>query len=135
MPKWSSTITRVGDCAREREELAVLVVVVPRVVGQAALAEPGDAGTECRILEEPGGRAARDHEAVARFGSRQRVTDAAEQSAARFGVRVEHLVEVRQPQVGVTDDAGDHARRCARAAAATNSVSPTGASSAGPSVR
>ena len=37
---------RVGDCARKREELAVLVVVVPRVVGEAARAEPGDTGAE-----------------------------------------------------------------------------------------
>ena len=37
----------------------------------------------------------------------ERVTDAAEQSVARFGVRVEDLVEVRQPQVGVADDARD----------------------------
>ena len=98
---------RVGDCAREREELAVLVVVVPGVVRQAAGTESRDTGAKGRILEQSRGRAARDHEAVGRFGSRQRVTDAAEESASRFDVCVEHVVEIREPQIGVADDARD----------------------------
>ena len=96
---------RVGDRAGEREELAVLVVVVPRVVGEAARAESGDAGAEVGVLEQPVGRAARDHQTEVGLGARQRVADPAEQSAARVDVRVEHVVEIGRPQVGVADHA------------------------------
>jgi hypothetical protein len=60
---------RAGNRAREREELRVLVVVVPAVVGESAFAETGDAGPERRVLEEPGGRATRDHQPVGRVGA------------------------------------------------------------------
>ena len=58
----------VRNRAGEREELTVLVVVMPGVVGKPARAESGDAGTECRVLEQSGRRPAGDHEAVGRFG-------------------------------------------------------------------
>ena len=96
---------RAGQC----EELLVLEVVVPGVVREVAGTEPGDAGAERRIFGEPGRRLTRDCELAGSLGARQRIADPAKQSAAGFDVRVEHVIEVREPQVGVGDDAGDHA--------------------------
>ena len=127
---------RVGNRAREREELAVLVVVVPRVVGEAARAEPRDAGAERGILEEPVGRAAGDHEAVGRLGARDsasRIPRKSPPPASMCASRI--VVEVRQPQIGVPDDAADQPAAALAPRAATHSVSPTGANSAGPSAR
>ena len=127
---------RVGDRAGEREELAVLVVVVPRVVGEATRAEPRDAGAERGILEQARRRAARDHQAVGR----------ARRATARRGCRGTVRRPLRRARRGRRRGSASRRSACptmrrdqpaARAAAApaTNSVSPTGASSAGPSVR
>ena len=96
-----------GTARASEQELPVLVVVVPRVVGEAARAEPGHAGAEGSVLEQPVGRAARDHQAEIGLGARQRVADAAEPSAARVDVRVEHVVERGRPQIGMPDHRRD----------------------------
>ena len=105
---------RVGHGAGEGQELAVLVVVVPRVVGEAARAEPGDPGAEGGILEQAGRRPARDHQTEIGLGTGQRVPDATEPSAARGDVRVEHVVELGGAQVGVADDGRDQSAALGR---------------------
>ncbi len=94
---------------RQGEELAVLVVVVPRVVREAARTEPLHTRTERGVLEQSLRRATRDHQTVAGLGPRQRIADPAEEPASGCDVRVEDLVEVRQPEVGLADQSGDQA--------------------------
>src|SRR5205085_7048287 len=105
---------RVGDCACQCEELTILIVVVPGVVGQTPGTESRDSGAERRVLEQAGGRAAFDHQSVSGFRAHERVTNATEQSSTRRFMRVEDVVEVPRPQIGAADDAGDQAAAALR---------------------
>ena len=97
---------RAGHGTSQIGELAVLVVVVPRVVGEAALAQVRDATAERWIGVQARLGATGNHQHLGLDGVRARVADAAEQPLPGLFVRVEDLVEVLGvAEVGVGDDA------------------------------
>ena len=99
---------RAGHDAGQGQEVLVLEVVVPRVVGEAPLAQPGHPALERGIEVEPRRRSPGDGQHGAVRGSRPRMADAAEQALAGLVMGVEHLVQVIVvAQVGVGDDAAD----------------------------
>ncbi len=100
-----------GDGACQFQVLPVLIVVVPRVVAESALPQPGDARPECGVGVQTGRCAARDHEHLGVFGAGPGVADAAQSAARRLEMRIEHVVQARVRQVGVRDDATHHGPR------------------------
>ena len=97
-----------GDGACQVEVLTVLVVVVPRVVAEAALPQPGDARPECRVGVQTGRCPAGDHQHLRVFGAGPGVADASQTAARCFDVGVEHLVQAGIGEVGVRHDATHH---------------------------
>ena len=101
----------VGHGPGELEHLGVLMVVVPRVVGEVAPAELSNALPERLVGEASWIGPPGNHQQLRFEGARQGVADALEQVAGCCLVLVEHLGElVAEGEVGVGDDAGDRSR-------------------------
>ena len=79
----------------EIEEVAVLVVVVPRVVGEATFAEPGNTGPKRWVGVQPDGRPAGNGQHLGVQRMRTGVANAPEPPVACRVVGIEHGVEGR----------------------------------------
>ena len=98
-----------GTAAGEFHELRVLIVVVPRVVRQAAFAELSHTGLERLVQVQARRRPPRDRQDLRMQRMRPRVTDPAESTVGRVGVGGEHFVEmVGIGEVDVRDDPAHH---------------------------
>ena len=102
-----------GHRTRERDELLVLEVVVPRVVCEPAFTESAHTAQEIGILVLVDRAATRDGENLGVFGPREGITDSAEHAVRRCDVGVEHLVEVVECEVCMADECADRALRVA----------------------
>ena len=90
------------------EELVVLVVVVPRVVGESALTESVDAGPERLVRVLPSRVHSCNHHRVGFGGPGECIADTAKAPAGRLDVRIEGVVEMCAiGQVDMPDDAGN----------------------------
>ena len=85
---------RVGACLRHGEELLVLVVVVPRVVGEPPLPQSSHTRSKRRVFEQPLRRTARDAECGGLHRPRQRMADPSKSPTTCVDVGVEQFVEL-----------------------------------------
>ena len=99
---------RAGHGARQVGKSGVLVVVVPAVVGVAALAQQAQAGAKLGVGKQPLGAAAGDAQRLGVRVARAGMADAAEQPApCRLVGRQRLDQQGAAPQVGMAHDAGD----------------------------